>query len=121
MEYIDKGTLFDYVKSKGGLSQQEAKHIFRQIMDAVQFCHRNDIYHGDLKLENILISQDSTIKLVDFGCAGSTLFPINYRKGTKAYMAPEIYGKNRYKGEPVDIFALGVILFMMISNKSPFK
>lgn len=66
MEYCEGGTLLDYVKTRNYLSEDEARHFFTQIVDAISYCHSNKVIHCDLKLENILLkSQDSTeIKVI---------------------------------------------------------
>ena len=116
MEYVEKGTLFDYVNSKKGLDESEARRIFKQILSAVEHCHKNGLVHRDLKLNNILITQHGDIKLADFGFVDSALKDLQSKKGTRGYMAPELNSGKPYKGIPTDIFSLGVILFQMLSN-----
>ena len=89
----------------------------------MEHCHQNGIVHRDLKLENILITKSGDIKLADFGFSGSSLEEFSNKKGTFAYMAPEIYNykKESYKGVPTDVFALGVILFTMMAAEFPFS
>ena len=88
----------------------------------MEHCHQNGITHRDLKLENILITENGDIKLVDFGFSDSTENDFDNFKGTKGYIAPEIYDyeKYSYKGIPTEVFALGVILFTMRACNIPF-
>jgi serine/threonine protein kinase KIN1/2 len=88
----------------------------------VTFIHKNDLAHRDIKLENIFLSDKFVPKIGDFGLSkkfkkGSKM---STWCGTEGYMAPEIESQN-YAGPPVDIFALGVVLFLMITGKAPFN
>jgi len=92
---------------------------------AIHYIHRNGFSHRDLKPENILLDKNYNVKIVDFGFA----CPIEGRDGsgtnkssvgTRGYMAPEILKKQRYQGPVVDLFALGVILFIMRTGHPPF-
>ena len=92
---------------------------------ALNFMHSKNIMHRDLKPENILLDKDYNIKIVDFGFA----CPIEGRDGsgtnkssvgTRGYMAPEILNKQRYHGPVIDLFSLGVILFIMRAGHPPF-
>uniref|UniRef100_A0A8B9THV0 non-specific serine/threonine protein kinase n=1 Tax=Anas platyrhynchos TaxID=8839 RepID=A0A8B9THV0_ANAPL len=67
MEYASKGDLYDYISERQRLSEQEARHFFRQVVSAVYYCHKNGIVHRDLKLENILLDANGNIKIADFG------------------------------------------------------
>lgn len=93
--------------------------------------HSHGLFHFDLKLENIMINEplelenvNSWIKVVDFGCVTSVVKQkegyTNYAIGTEEYNAPEIQYRKPYKGEPVDVFALGFILFAMVFGRYPF-
>ncbi|XP_016421948.1 NUAK family SNF1-like kinase 1, partial [Sinocyclocheilus rhinocerous] len=62
MEYASGGELYDYIQDKQRLSEEEARHFFRQITSAVQYCHKNGVVHRDLKLENILLDKDLNVK-----------------------------------------------------------
>ena len=86
--------------------------------------HENNIIHRDLKLENILIDTSNlNIKLIDFGFA---IKISNQKKltifcGTPSYMCPEIVKKIEYFGKPADIWALGILLYVMLYGKFPFR
>jgi serine/threonine protein kinase len=89
----------------------------RYLHDQTNICHR------DLKLENILIDERNQVKIIDFGFSVNT--PMDSRLkvfcGTPSYMAPEIVAKREYNGYHTDIWALGVILYLMLCGNYPFK
>jgi len=91
-----------------------------------QYFHSKGVAHRDLKPENILLDSKFNVKISNFGFAG----PIQGRDGsgylntylgTKAFMAPEILIKEPYQGHEVDLFALGIILFILYSGRTPFR
>ena len=121
LEYAPNGNLFQLIKRKNTLSENECFAYFIQAADAVYFLHDNNIIHRDIKPENLLLFNKSTIKLCDFGW--STELEIANRTtfcGTLEYMAPEIIKEEPYE-KSVDIWALGVLLFEMFFGFSPFK
>ena len=124
MKYIDGMDLCEYIKTKPEkkLNESEARIIFKQIVDGIMYCHNNGIVHRDIKLANILIDRFNNVKIIDFGF--STYF-INGKNiklfcGTPAYMAPEIILQKEYSGPPVDIWALGVLLYIILYGKFPY-
>jgi serine/threonine protein kinase len=125
MEYVGGGSLHGYLKSKSQrrLEEWDASRIFRQIVEGIQYCHSKCITHRDIKLENLLLDHNNNIKIIDFGF--STCIP-NDKKikifcGTPSYMAPEIVLKTEYCGPPADIWALGVLLFTILSGQFPYR
>lgn len=125
MEVCEKGSLFDFIFKNGPMDERLCRFYFRQLVDAVEACHNAGICHRDIKPENILFTSDYNLKLADLG------FSINTRGrngtgylgstvGTGGYMAPEIHLSRPYKGQEVDIFSLGVVLFIMRSYNPPF-
>lgn len=122
MEYASKGDLYDYICEKQRLSEQEARHFFRQIVSAVHYCHRNGIVHRDLKLENILLDGNGNIKIADFGLSNL------YRRdeylqtfcGSPLYASPEIVTGQPYRGPEVDSWSLGVLLYTLVHGAMPF-
>ncbi|KAM9443894.1 NUAK family SNF1-like kinase 2 [Clarias gariepinus] len=121
MEYASKGDLFDYISGRR-VSEREARHIFRQIVSAVHYCHRNGIVHRDLKLENILMDANGDVKIADFGLSNL------YRRdeylqtycGSPLYASPEIVNGRPYKGPEVDSWSLGVLLYALVHEAMPF-
>jgi len=125
LEYAPNGSLLDYLNAKKErcLSERDAKKFFLPIVQAVRTCHRNNIIHRDLKCENILLGENMNIKLADFGFATQihdTEEKLNEFCGSVHYSAPEIIFKEPYKGPPVDVFSLGVILYTMLCGGHPF-
>eukprot|EP00359_Climacostomum_virens_P006196 CAMPEP_0204915052 /NCGR_PEP_ID=MMETSP1397-20131031/13043_1 /ASSEMBLY_ACC=CAM_ASM_000891 /TAXON_ID=49980 /ORGANISM="Climacostomum Climacostomum virens, Strain Stock W-24" /LENGTH=407 /DNA_ID=CAMNT_0052086909 /DNA_START=202 /DNA_END=1422 /DNA_ORIENTATION=- len=125
LEYLSGGSLQYYMKRcpRGHFTEGEAKRLFLQITSAVDYCHSVNVTHRDLKLDNILLDEKRNAKLIDFGFA--TCFP-NDRKiklfcGTPSYMAPEIVTRKEYAGPPADVWALGVLLYVMLCGFYPFK
>jgi serine/threonine protein kinase len=123
LELCNGGELFDGLAKNGRYSEAEAARVLRQVLLAVAYMHDQGFVHADLKLENILYEShavDADIKLIDFGvcqrCSGKqALFN---KVGTVGYMAPEII-KGRYTNK-CDLFSIGVIAYMLLSNESPF-
>lgn len=125
MEYVGGGSLHGYLKAQSNrrLEEKEAKRIFKQIVEGIRYCHNRCITHRDIKLENLLLDDHYNIKIIDFGF--STCIP-NEKKikifcGTPSYMAPEIVNKTEYCGPPADIWALGVLLFTILSGCFPYR
>jgi eukaryotic-like serine/threonine-protein kinase len=124
MEFIAGGSLEDYLKEKKKLPWEEALEILMQVAKALEHAHDAGVIHRDLKPANLLITRDRQVKLTDFGIARDTtataLTAAGKTVGTYAYMAPE-----QIRGKPpvdkkTDLYALGCVLFEMISGETPF-
>ncbi|XP_062401445.1 NUAK family SNF1-like kinase 2 [Sardina pilchardus] len=122
MEYASRGDLYDYLSQRQKIGEAEARHLFRQIVSAVHYCHRNGIVHRDLKLENILLDGDCNIKIADFGL--SNLYHgdeyLQTFCGSPLYASPEIVNGRPYKGPEVDSWSLGVLLYTLVHGAMPF-
>ena len=94
--------------------------LFRQVVDAVELIHTQGFAHRDLKMTNILLNEENEIKLIDFGFACDGFKEKSLFCGTPSYMAPEILTKEKYNGRLVDIWALGVVLYKMVTGEYPF-
>ena len=126
MEYINGGNLYSFIKKRMKLKEKMAKYIFKQIISAINYIHKHNIVHKDIKLENILLDINHGIKICDFGIAKKVYSPdqLFYGiSGTPLYMAPEIFYKSNfgYEGFPVDAWACGIALYIMLSGELPFK
>jgi serine/threonine protein kinase len=121
MEYCTRGDLFDYLSSSGALPASVANGVFCQVMAAVDCLHSNlEVAHLDLKLENVLLCEDFTVKLCDLGFSENVYDRVFKRAGTDGYKAPEIDSTEGYYGVKADIFALGVMLFTLHFGVPPF-
>jgi MAP/microtubule affinity-regulating kinase len=125
MECIEGMSLYSKLKSAAGrrFTEMEARDIFRQILLGIQYCHSKNISHRDIKLENILITNNNEVKIIDFGFSTcySPETKLHSFCGTPSYMAPEIIAKKEYNGPSVDVWALGVLLYTMVTGSYPFK
>ncbi|XP_054462121.1 SNF-related serine/threonine-protein kinase-like [Anoplopoma fimbria] len=125
LELGDGGDMYDCImKHDGGLTEEVAKCYFAQIVHAISYCHRLHVVHRDLKPENVVFfEKQGVVKLTDFGFSnrfqpGKTL---NTSCGSLAYSAPEILLGDEYDAPAVDIWSLGVILFMLVCGQPPFQ
>eukprot|EP00899_Mesostigma_viride_P010527 jgi/Mesvir1/19476/Mv10497-RA.1 len=125
MEYVSGGDLFDYVAcTRGnGLPEDEARDLLRGVLAAVDYCHANFVLHRDLKLENVLLDQLGSVKLVDFGLS-TFLQPaarMNTFCGTPAYASPEVLTGAAMLGPESDVWSLGVMLYTLTTASMPFQ
>ncbi|XP_058442355.1 sperm motility kinase 2B-like [Marmota monax] len=121
MEHADGGQLLDQIPL-GGMQEEEARRLFREVVCAVAYCHDKGMVHRDLKPKNIMLDAKGHIKLIDFGFS-TWVTPGQKLKeswGTLSYIAPEIIQRKAYEGPPVDIWSLGVTLYFMLTGKLPF-
>lgn len=125
LELGDGGDLYDYImRHDKGLSEHVAQEYFRQIVRAISYCHQLHVVHRDLKPENVVFFEKlGVVKLTDFGfsnkfCPGQKL---ETSCGSLAYSAPEILLGDSYDAPAVDVWSLGVILFMLVCGHPPFQ
>ena len=114
------------VRNQKGISEHKSiiyKKIFKQIFEAMDYLHKNHVAHRDIKLENILMTKDYEIKIIDFGFG--MFNPDNKLQtffcGTPNYMPPEIAFKKPYIGQKADLWSLGVLVYKMYCADFPFK
>jgi len=120
-----KGDLLNYIINQGPIKESHVRIWFRQIVLAVQYLHAMDIVHRDIKCENILITENLTLKLTDFGFSkfikrGQRLNCITHCCSV-GYAAPEVLRQSAYDGMLSDIWSLGVVLYVMLNKKMPFS
>ncbi|KAI8900785.1 kinase-like domain-containing protein [Globomyces pollinis-pini] len=122
MEFAIGGELFDYIVANKRVKEREARHFFRMVLSAIDYCHQNAIIHRDLKPENLLLDDKKNIKIIDFGFGNN--FTINGLLdtfcGSPFYAAPEMILGKKYEGPEVDMWSLGVILFALLCGHLPF-
>uniref|UniRef100_A0A3P9D5Z3 non-specific serine/threonine protein kinase n=1 Tax=Maylandia zebra TaxID=106582 RepID=A0A3P9D5Z3_9CICH len=121
-EYAKNGEMFDHLTSNGRLSEDEARKKFWQILAAVDYCHRHHIVHRDLKTENLLLDANMNIKLADFGFGNfyNAGEPLSTWCGSPPYAAPEVFEGKEYEGPQLDIWSLGVVLYVLVCGSLPF-
>ena len=114
------GDLFNYICSKGRLSIEEASFIFYQIVNGVQYLHKNKIAHRDIKPENIMLTKDMIVKIGDFGLSKyfkSSDVRCKTNCGSPCYSAQEVLRGNKYKPQPIDVWRIGIILEYILIRK----
>lgn len=128
MEYCKFGDIFTHMEIHNNFSEKDSKIIIYQISQAIKYCHSKNIVHRDIKLENILISNVDplTVKLADFGLSyikRTEIIKLRIKAGTTYYIPPEMFiGNGLYKyNEKIDIWSLGVVLYMLLSGDPPFN
>eukprot|EP01129_Flabellula_baltica_P007663 TRINITY_DN2995_c0_g2_i2.p1 TRINITY_DN2995_c0_g2~~TRINITY_DN2995_c0_g2_i2.p1 ORF type:complete len:257 (-),score=64.70 TRINITY_DN2995_c0_g2_i2:6-776(-) len=116
-----KEDLEDSVKRNDRFSEKECRVMFREILSAIKYLHKNEIAHRDLKPENILVDENNSMKLGDFGLARSDSNMMHTFCGTLYFIAPEMLSEER-EGytTAVDMWSAGAILFFMLSGDLPF-
>jgi eukaryotic-like serine/threonine-protein kinase len=126
MEYVESGSLADRLSGTPFPPRQSAE-LVTALAEAVQFAHASGIVHRDLKPANVLVTTDGMPKVADFGLArpvegGTGLTLSGARIGTPGYMAPEqALGRSRAIGPATDVYALGAILYELLTGRPPFK
>lgn len=121
LELAPNGELCSLICEKGRLSENAARFYFRQLAETIDFIHSKGLAHRDLKPENLLFDEDFNLKLVDFAFAVPLDGPETALVGTPGYLAPEMHPKKGYIPAKVDLFATGVILFIMMRGMPPFN
>ncbi|KNC83136.1 CAMK/CAMKL/QIK protein kinase [Sphaeroforma arctica JP610] len=122
MEYASGGEVFDHLVAHGRMKEPEARRKFHQIVSAVQYCHDRRVVHRDLKAENLLLDANFNIKIADFGFS-NCFRPETHLStwcGSPPYAAPELFEGREYSGPGVDIWSLGVVLYVLVCGALPF-
>jgi len=125
LELAANDTIFEYVLASKGFEERLAYSYFKELITTVSNIHNLGFVHRDIKLENILIDSDYNMKLADFGFArsfdDSSKDKMLTRLGTEYYIAPEMRREDPYSGVKIDVFSCGVVLFIMIFGRPPFR
>ena len=122
LEYCGKGNLFRYLNTKITINRDEIRDIFYKICQGIKYLHDKDIIMRDIKPENVVLNEDMTPKLCDFGWA-SSLSDKRYcsiRAGTFVYMSPESL-LSKLQCKKSDVWCLGILLYELHFNKEPFN
>jgi len=126
LEYCSGGDLQHLITWEGRLSEPLTRLYAAEVLLALSHVHKHGLAFRDLKPENVLVDDHYNLRIADFGFAA----PIEGRDGsgqlrtklgTESYMAPEIHAKQPYTGQSVDLFAIGIILFIMMTGHPPFS
>uniref|UniRef100_A0A8C1TM66 Doublecortin-like kinase 3 n=1 Tax=Cyprinus carpio TaxID=7962 RepID=A0A8C1TM66_CYPCA len=124
MELVAGGDLFDAITQSGRFTEPSAACMIRDISQALEYIHSKSIAHRDIKPENLLVQRHGNgslnLKLADFGLAMVVTEPVFTVCGTPTYVAPEILAETGY-GVGVDVWAMGVILFVLLGGFPPFR
>uniref|UniRef100_A0AC35TX26 Protein kinase domain-containing protein n=1 Tax=Rhabditophanes sp. KR3021 TaxID=114890 RepID=A0AC35TX26_9BILA len=125
IDYYDGGELYDRIEPDIGMPIGDAQRYFQQIIAGVKYMHSVGICHRDIKSENIIFGEDGNLRICDFGLA--TMFRFNGEEriletscGSLPYIAPELYSK-KYRAQPNDIWACGIILVCMLTGCLPWE
>jgi serine/threonine protein kinase len=125
MEWVEGRFLREILTTDGKLPAERARRIAINVCDALEYIHSQGVVHRDLKPENIMVGEDDRIKLIDFGISSSqgarrlTFSKLSNALGTPDYISPEQIRWRRGDGRS-DVYALGVILYEMLTNHTPF-
>ena len=125
LELCEDGNLNDHFKKSKTLKESEVRMYTRQMISALKYCHDRNIIHRDLKLGNLLLKNGGkTIKLGDFGLSSRLEYKEQRRRticGTPNYIAPEIIGAKTTHSFEVDVWSLGVIIYILLVGNAPFS
>ena len=121
-EYCSGGELFDYIVSKRRLQEIEACRIYQQLINGLEYLHKQKICHRDLKPENLLFDSKHNLKIADFGLSNDYIYgKLSTPCGSPCYAAPEMVTGRKYYGDTVDIWSSGIVLYSMVCGYLPFE
>ena len=129
MEHVAGDSLEEYISKNAPLANDVIKNLFHQMIDAIEYVHSQGLIHRDIKPSNFMVTQEGSIKLLDFGIAKNlndgavdyTKTSMAQQMGTPMYMSPEQVRNTAEITEKSDIYSLGVVLWQMVMNKKPYN
>ena len=123
MEYCENGELFNLILDKHKLSEEEAAYFYFQIINGLEYIHKNNIIHRDLKPENLLLDKNNILKIIDFGLSNYNTYDnlLSTPCGSPCYASPEMVSGEKYNGFTSDVWSTGIILYAMIYGYLPFE
>ncbi|CAI5702942.1 unnamed protein product [Peronospora effusa] len=130
-ELVEGSDLLERLLENGKMPQDQAAVVVRQLLSALEYCHTRSIFHRDLKLENVMITKDLEVKLIDFGMSevvANAEQPLKTVCGTPLYCSPEILflhtsaanARKGFYGGPADVWSVGVLIFALLTGCAPF-
>ena len=123
MEFCENGELFNRIVRKQHLTEDEASLFYYQLINGLEYIHKNNIVHRDLKPENLLLSKNDLLKIIDFGLSNYTQcdYLLATPCGSPCYASPEMVSGQMYNGYMIDVWSTGIILFAMVCGYLPFE
>ena len=123
MEFCENGELFNRIVEKRYLTEDEASLFYYQLINGLEYIHKNNIVHRDLKPENLLLAKNDLLKIIDFGLSNYTEndLLLGTPCGSPCYASPEMVSGQRYNGYMIDVWSTGIILFAMVCGYLPFE
>ncbi|KAG6611361.1 CAMK/CAMKL protein kinase [Phytophthora cinnamomi] len=130
-ELVEGSDLLEHLLENGKMPEDQAAGVFRQLLSALEYCHARNVFHRDLKLENVMITKDLKVKLIDFGLSEVVPYaeqPLKTVCGTPLYCSPEILflhataeaARSGFQGGPADVWSVGVLIFALLTGCAPF-
>jgi len=121
-EYASHGEVFDFITREKRIPEDTVKRIFYQVLLAIEYCHKNNVVHRDLKAENLLLDSEDNVKIADFGFGNffQSGAKLSTSCGSPPYAAPEIFMGENYEGPQLDVWSLGVVLYVLVCGAFPF-
>lgn len=126
LQFIDGMEVLDSIaqQQEGKYTEDEARKIFKQILEAIQYMHSKGVVHRDIKPQNLVVTKEQHVYVLDFNVStqrkqDSEVFKMMTKTGTVAFSAPEIFTQKFYD-EKVDVWSAGIVLYMMLSGDQPF-
>lgn len=123
MEYVDGGDMQTLIERQGAFSEAQALSIFKDVLRGLNYAHTRGIIHRDVKPSNILLTQNGTAKIMDFGIAltagGKRITKTGTTLGTPQYMSPEQITRPKQVDHRTDVYSMGIVLYEMLAGRVP--